>query len=267
MCELFGISASAPFTPADAMRTFRLRGGRSADNPDGWGIAYREGASFRLFKAPEPAAGSALFEELCSTVRSNLILAHVRKANYPPVNTLTNTHPFLSECCGKEWAFAHNGLVPEVVALELAREHPVCRPGGQTDSEYAFCHLLGYIAQRFDGAELPGSAAWLQTFATISELVAAHGKFNFLMSDGEHLIAYGHDGLHYLERHGGDQPKIDWPEDSALVATQPLDDDAGWAAFDRGELRLYRLGILLGRILTAPRSAANRDPAAIQALP
>ena len=248
------------------MRTFRLRGGQTAGNPDGWGIAYWEETSFRLFKAPEPAAGSALFQRLCTTVRSSLILAHVRKANYPPVNTLTNTHPFLSECCGKEWAFAHNGLVPEVVALELAREHPVCRPGGQTDSEYAFCHLLGYIAQRFDGAELPGSAAWLQTFATISELVAAHGKFNFLLSDGEHLIAYGHDRLHYLEWHGRDERKMDWPEDMAMVATQPLDDDAGWTAFDRGELRLYRLGILLGRVLTDPYPLSKANKAAILAL-
>ncbi len=267
MCELFGISASAPFIPAQAMRTFRLRGGQSADNPDGWGIAYREGASFRLIKAPEAAAGSALFEALCATVRASLILAHVRKANYPPVNTLSNTHPFLSECCGKQWAFAHNGLVPEVVALELAREHPVCRPGGQTDSEYAFCHLLGYIAQRFEAVQSPGSAAWLQSFATVSELVAAHGKFNFLMSDGEHLIAYGHDRLHYLERHGGEQPETDWPEDTAMVATQPLDDDAGWRAFARGELRLYRLGALVGRILTDPGSAAHRDRAAAPALP
>lgn len=264
------MSASSPVTPADAMSAFRLRGGQTADNPDGWGMAYWENASFSLFKAPEPAAGSALFEELCMAVRSSLILAHVRKANYPPVNTLSNTHPFLSKCCGKEWAFAHNGLVPDVVALELAKEDPICRPGGQTDSEYAFCHLLGYIAQRFEDVPLPGTASWLQTFATISELVASHGKFNFLMSDGEHLIAYGHDRLHYLERHGRDPQEMEWPEDTALVATHPLGGEESWIAFERGELRLYRLGTLIGRILTDPCSlpkvSENQDQAAILAL-
>jgi len=270
MCELFGMSASAPVTPADAMRAFRLRGGQTADNPDGWGITYWEEASFRLFKAPEPAAGSALFDGLCMVVRSSLILAHVRKANYPPVNTLANTHPFLSKCCGKEWAFAHNGLVPDVVALELARENPVCRPGGQTDSEYAFCHLLGDIAQRFEGVQLPDTASWPQMFATISELIASYGKFNFLMSDGEHLIAYGHDRLYYLERHGSAEQEMGWPEDTALVATHPLGDEQGWIPFERGELRLYRLGSLIGRILTDPcslsKTSANQDQAAILAL-
>ena len=87
------------------------------------------------------------------------------------------------------------------------------------------------------------------------------------MSDGEHLIAYGHDRLHYLERHGGDGREMERPEDTAMVATQPLDDDAGWMAFNRGELRLYRLGALIGRILTDPGPAANRDQATVSVLP
>ena len=51
-----------------------------------------------------------------------------------------------------------------------------------------------------------------------------------------------------------------------MVATQPLDDDEGWIAFERGELRLYRLGTLIGRVLTDPGSSANRDQAAVPAL-
>ncbi len=250
MCELLGMSTSAPSTHVDTMRAFGLRGGQTADNSDGWGVAYWEKGSFRLSKAPEPAASSALFERLCVTVRSSLIVAHVRKANYPRVNTLTNTHPFLSECCGKEWAFAHNGLVPDVVALELSRENPVCRPSGQTDSEHAFCYLLNHIAQQFDGLELADAASWLQMLATVSKLIASHGKFNFLLSDGEHLIAYGHDRLHYLERHDTDGRLSEWPEDTALVATQPLGDEQGWVPFERGELRVYRRGTLIGCMLT-----------------
>ena len=133
MCELFGLSASGATRAEGPLRNFRLRGGSAADNPDGWGLAYRDNAVFHVFKEPLPAAQSVLFAELCDTARSDLIVAHVRKARHPPVNTMTNTHPFKHACCGKEWVFAHNGLVPDIVDLELGSENPVCRPTGQTE--------------------------------------------------------------------------------------------------------------------------------------
>ena len=69
------------------------------------------------------------------------------------------------------------------------------------------------------------------------------------MSDGEHLIAYGHDRLHYLERSGSEQ--FDGiPLNSVLVATEPLDKSAAWITFQPGELRLYRSGKLIERMMT-----------------
>lgn len=244
MCELFGMSASRPAAAAEMLNEFRLRGGLAADNPDGWGLAWWESGAFRLAKEPFPAHRSALFAGLCETMRSNLVVAHVRKAKFPPVNTLDNTHPFLWVCCGKEWVFAHNGLVPDVVEMEQGNGHRVCQPAGETDSEYAFCHLLSHIAQHFQGSSVPDTADWFATVAIISELIASHGKFNFLMSDGERLIAYGHDRLHYLDRGGP-------PAGIALVATEPLC-GGGWIPFERGELRIYRYGRLAERILTCP---------------
>lgn len=254
MCELFGLSASRPRTATEPLRAFRARGGLAADNPDGWGLAYWEDGVLHLFKEPEPAARSTLFGELCETVRSRLIVAHVRKARHPPINTLTNTHPFQRICCGKEWVFAHNGLVPEIVDLELASENPVCRPMGETDSEHAFCHLLGHIAQQFQRAPQTDSTAWLETLGTVSELVASYGKFNFLMSDGEHLIAYGHDRLHYVEERGRD-PAGTMLLPSVMIATEPLDGNEGWIAFAPGEFRVYRLGRLAGHAMTQPSAA------------
>jgi predicted glutamine amidotransferase len=241
MCELFGMSASRPEVAAETLAEFRLRGGLAADNPDGWGLAWWEKNAFLIAKEPLPAHQSELFANLCETTSSNLIIAHVRKARFPPVNTMGNTHPFQRTCCGKGWVFAHNGLVPDIVEMELANDHSICLPTGETDSEYAFCHLLSHIAQN-DHADAASSFA---TVAMISELIASHGKFNFLLSDGEHLIAYGHDRLHYLER-GSDTA------DSAMIATEPLPGNEGWTSFEPGELRIYRLGRMVGRTLTRP---------------
>jgi len=254
------MSASGATAAEGPLREFRLRGGLAADNSDGWGLAYGDNGVFHVFKEPEPAAQSLLFAELCNSVRSNLILAHVRKANHPPINTMTNTHPFKHTCCGKEWVFAHNGLVPDIVNLELGRENPVCRPAGETDSEHAFCHLLGYIAQQLQDTHLTETAAWFQTLVTVSEQVTSYGKFNFLMSDGEYLVAYGHDRLHHCEQHNANSP-INTPLNRVLIATAPLNGNERWIAFEPGELRVYRLGRLAGRMTTQPsralRTSAN----------
>lgn len=229
-----------------------------ADNPDGWGLAWKENQSFRLAKEPIPAHQSELFARLCDSTHSNLIIAHVRKASFPTVIDMSNTHPFQRVCCGKEWIFAHNGMVPDIVEIELSSNNPVCCPTGKTDSEYAFCHLLDSIAQHFQGTSSAAPSNWLENLATVSGLVASLGKFNFLMSDGEHLIAYGHDRLHYLERFGSDQ--YDTVQDnSVMVATEPLDENAAWTSFQAGELRLYRAGRMIGRILTQTTSSSDYE--------
>lgn len=241
MCELFGLSASRPVAGRDLpLAEFRERGGARADNPDGWGLAWHDGSGFRLDKEPEPGSRSARFLRLIGDLRAGLIIAHVRKARFPPVNTLSNTHPFLRECCGRRWAFAHNGLVPDVVAMEAGNAERVCQPEGETDSEFAFCHLLSHATRHFSGH----AGDWPDVLAAVSELIARHGKFNFLLSDGEHLIAYGHDRLHYLEPAG--------EADVALVATEPLTDVPDWRPFAPGELRIWRAGKRVRLLATHP---------------
>jgi len=249
MCELFGLSASHPIAARETpLGEFGLRGGLTADNPDGWGVAWHTGwggaGQFQIAKEPFPACQSESFAQLRDTLSSNLIVAHVRKAKFPPVSTLNNTHPFLQDCCGLRWVFAHNGLVPEIVDLEQASHERICRPAGETDSEFAFCHLLSHVSRHFH------AAGWLAALGRASERIALRGQFNFLMSDGENLIAYGHDRLHYLETAGGSL-------DAALVSSEPLSGHGAWTPFVPGELRIYRAGARVGRILTQPKSEAG----------
>lgn len=246
MCELFGLSSSRVLAGGELpLAAFRARGGATADNPDGWGVAWIADGAFRLEKEPVPGWDSPRFATLIQNLRADLVIAHVRKARMPPVNTLANTHPFLRACCDRRWAFAHNGLVPEVVALEAANAGRVCSPEGETDSEFAFCHLLSHATRHFQTS----LSDWQAVLARVSEAIARHGKFNFLLSDGEHLIAYGHDRLHFREAPG-----------LALVATEPLGDAAHWVPFAPGELRIWRRGGRVARMRTHP-------PAPLSALP
>jgi glutamine amidotransferase len=215
---------------------FAERGGKTADNPDGWGLAYAGDTGLILDKAPEPAAESQRFARLAEMVHSSLAIAHVRKANPPTERTVANTHPFLRECCGRVWVFAHNGTVPTLLEPGGCCQPHATQPSGATDSEVAFCFLLEEIAVVVaqNGAD---DAPWLETVRQLSAAIAHYGRFNFLLSDGRLLIAYGHDRLHLLRERAGDSM-------FAAVATEPLT-PGDWEAFHPGALKVFLEGELL----------------------
>lgn len=235
MCELFGYSGDREQSLSRWLEPFRARGGGSADNPDGWGVASWHDGAVSLTKSSEPGFSSAGFARVASELRTRLTIAHVRKARHPPVPGMLNTHPFIHACCNRDWVFAHNGMVPEVIEWQTAG--PLCLPDGETDSEYAFCHLLNEIAEAYEDLLRP---VWLDRLAKLSEKIATLGKFNFLLSDGRELIAYGHDRLHQLELDDESGRRI-------VIATEPLTDEA-WQPFAAGELRVYRDGNQIARL-------------------
>jgi predicted glutamine amidotransferase len=51
MCELFGMSSQRPLDLSKMLAHFGQRGGATADNPDGWGLAYWENANWQLLKS------------------------------------------------------------------------------------------------------------------------------------------------------------------------------------------------------------------------
>lgn len=238
MCELFGYSGSEAGRLALPLQRFQARGGEAADNPDGWGIAWRSADGIRVHKEPVAASGSETYRRLAAQLASDLVIAHVRKANPPTARVPANTHPFQRDCCGRAWIFAHNGVVPGAsMPLDGTGAGICAQPLGDTDSEHAFCRVLERIAAEFSAPDAGGKRAWLGALAHAAETLAAAGRFNFLMSDGVHLIAFGHDRLHGLEAPG-----------RAIVATEPLTASARWRTFAQGELRVYRAGRRIARL-------------------
>ena len=188
-------------------------------------------------------------------IRSQNVIAHIRKATRGEV-ALVNTHPFMRELWGRYWIFAHNGTLENFRTQSGGQYRPV----GTTDSEQAFCQLLDSLRLRHpDGqpplAELYGSiAAW-------SAEIAKHGKFNYILSNGDYLFAYCTDNLSNVLRHAAfmtahlkDQDievefsQVTTPNDRiAIVATEPLTDNERWMPFSSGQPVVFQDGAPLSR--------------------
>ena len=204
-----------------------------------------------MFVDSRPAVDSPVAALIATyPIRSQNVIAHIRKATRGEV-ALVNTHPFMRELWGRYWIFAHNGTLENFGPQSGGQYRPV----GATDSEQAFCQLLDSLRLRYpDGqpplTELYGSiAAW-------SAKIAKHGKFNYILSNGDYLFAYCTDNLSYVLRHAPfttahlkdqdievDFSQVTTPNDRiAIVATEPLTDNERWVPFSSGQLVVFQDG-------------------------
>ncbi len=110
MCELLGMSFNMPVGCRFSFKRFAKRG---ANNPHGGGIAlYPEGSRVvQVLKEPLEAGASDLVKYIGKHVQfsSNIFLSHIRQATLEI--SYANTHPFVREFNGREYAFAHNGTL------------------------------------------------------------------------------------------------------------------------------------------------------------
>lgn len=274
MCELLALSTSQPARLTFSLRTLASRGGMSGTTHDGWGVAFYQGADVALFREPLAADGSALVSYLETQGPStNLAISHIRHATQGTIQ-FSNTQPFIRELGGRTHVFAHNGDLPGIEAvLSLC----ACRPVGQTDSEYAFCVLLGRLQSLWDGATMPTLDARLSLLAAFASDLRQLGPANFLYADSDALFAHGHrrlqngrghaepPGLWILQQHcaPADPPPtqhagISIAQEervSLLIASVPLSADA-WQPIPEGELVAVRDGQLMAtRASLTPTSA------------
>ena len=255
MCQLLGMNCNVPTDICFSFEGFRTRGGLTDVHKDGWGIAFFEGPGCRVFLDVNPSAESPVAELVRHyPIRSKNVIAHIRKATQGRV-ALENTHPFQREMWGRYWIFAHNGnLGGELKAFKPELDGSFM-PVGDTDSELAFCWLLQRLRQEF-GTAMPLRAPMFEFLASVTREIAAHGEFNFLLSNGNCLYAHCASKLAYIVRqapfataHLKDQDvSIDFnqvtsPNDRvAIIATVPLTDNETWTVLEPRTLMLFHDG-------------------------
>jgi glutamine amidotransferase len=251
MCQLLGMNAN---TPTDVMFSFAGLATRAHEHKDGFGIAFFEDRGLRHFIDHHGARNSPVAELVKRyPIRSDNVIAHIRKATQGRV-ALENTHPFVRELWGRYWVFAHNGDLKGF----NPRLHGAFRPVGDTDSERAFCWLMQELAKNH--ARLPEPAELSHTLAELVPQIAAHGTFNFLLSNGDALWAHCSTRLHYVLRQHpfaaatlqDDDLTVDFahhttPDDRvAVVVTEPLTQNEDWVVMTPGRIVAFRHGQPLG---------------------
>lgn len=261
MCQLLGMNCNVPTDICFSFTGFRKRGGATDVHRDGWGIGFFEGKGARVFLDPQPSAHSPLAELVRSyPIRSLNVVAHIRKATRGVV-TLENTHPFVRELWGRYWLFAHNGHLPHFVPPLDGSVTPV----GDTDSERIFCWMLQSLRHKF-GQTLPEGDDLFSELRRLTLEFAGLGISNFLLSNGDTLVAHCSTRLNYIvrmapfrEAHLTDEDltvdfrQLTTPNDRvAVITTLPLTDNEYWVAMKPGTLWMFHDGGVLYQCDTAP---------------
>jgi glutamine amidotransferase len=248
MCQLLGMNCNVPTDICFSFTGFHRRGGHTDEHSDGWGIAFFEGPGCRVFLDTKPAVHSPVAELVRQyPIHSKNVIAHIRRATKGVV-ALENTHPFVRELWGRYWSFAHNGTLNDF-RPELSS---VYRPVGATDSELAFCYMLQNLQAAFPRGQPP----FAELYATLQELTTAldrHGRFNYLLSNGEVLFAHCFDKLSYILRRApfatahlvDEDMTVDFSQLTtandkvAVIATTPLTDNENWTTIPAGALLVF----------------------------
>ena len=276
MCELFGLNCNKAvnisFSFTELHEEDRL-------HDSGWGIGYyrigeQEKPYATIIKEPISARNSIFNYFLkYGYINSHIFISHFRVASVGAKVPL-NTHPFqmmidprAESYQEKSWIFAHSGTLKGI--KHDRRFLSKLKPHGNTDSEIAFCYLIGRLRAKYiaNGYSLPLEEK-IEIIETVAHKIseAYPENFNFILSDGYRLYAYygGYDAenggrLWYLTRKPS-QPKLamidqndgmtiqlidkEADETATLVASNPLKPTAtsSWQPFQVNELKVFEDG-------------------------
>ena len=258
MCQLLGMNSAIPADVRFSLTGFAARGGLTDHHGDGFGVGFFEDKACRLFMDTQPASTSPVAELLKHyPIKSRNVIAHIRKATQGSSQRLENCHPFTRELWGRHWLFAHNGdLKNYAPALD-----GVCLPVGATDSERAFCEILQTLRASSQGEPCTPEQTF-ETLCQVTQKIACHGVFNFLLSNGQTMFAHCSTRLWYLQRQ--------WPFSNAqlvdselsmdfaltnvandklcIIATQPLTRNECWQQLEPGQLLWIEDGELIQKV-------------------
>lgn len=265
MCQLLGMNCNVPTDICFSFTGFQARGGLTDHHTDGWGISFFEGKGVRQFLDPNPSAHSPVADFVRTyPIKSKNVIAHIRKATQGEIK-LENTHPFVREMWGQYWSFAHNGDLKNFSPSLTGRFRPV----GNTDSEKAFCYLLQELQNTF-GEIIPSMKDLGEKLHALTLELAQFGTFNYLLSNGEFMMAHCSTKLSSIVRkapftvaHLKDQDvAVDFSSVTteidrvAVIATNPLTENESWTVHEPGTLLMFVEGMIERQFKTTPGPAA-----------
>lgn len=203
-------------------------------NADGFGIGwYADGDPVPArYRRAVPIWGDPSFADLARVTWTRALLAAVRSATDGTAQGEAAAAPFAAD----RWLFSHNGRLngwPATTARLAATLPPaeLLALEARTDSALAWALVLHRLRA---GDPLPAALA-----LTVADLDAhgITGRFNFLLTDGRQIAATAAgDTLYYRAgRTGTGAGHI-------VVASEPSDDEPGWAAVPDRSVLAARAG-------------------------
>lgn len=199
-----------------------------AMNADGWGVGWWDVAvrpEPARYRTASPMWTDGSFRSVAHVVRAGAMVAAVRSATPPSPIVDTGNAPFSSG----PWLFSLNGFVTGFragIGEQLRRSLTVERAAGiegSADTEVLFALVL----DRLDAGATPAEALG---DVTADVLALTDGKLNLLLGDGQTVTATACGNSLFTLRRSG------LAVDGVLVASEPLDDDAGWEQVPDGSV-------------------------------
>ena len=199
---------------------------QGAVNADGFGVGWYDHsvrAEPARWRTPRPAWAERSLASVAGLVRSSAVLAALRDATPPSPVEESGTPPFTRG----PWLFAHNGRVegfagggPTAPVLrKLVSDARAAAIEGASDSEVLFALAL----DRLDAGAEPGPAL-VEVVATVGGVGPA--TLNLVLTDGHRVAATAYGESLFVRDDG----------DAVVVASEPYDDDPGWAPVPDGSL-------------------------------
>jgi len=257
---------------------FKLPEKGPSNHPLGWGFGWYPHDQQGAIVAKDPVARNTqvLVDALTDwgNFRSTVFFCKIKgaAAGY----SHHETQPFSRSFAGKDWLFIHNGDLDKAELEKLHEDKSsFLEPLGKTDSELAFCYLLGLIQATGARslADVPPETllGWFQQLDTL-------GEADMLLTDGTtNLIFQGTNSPHVMwytrilpkeERLSLDseaaQVKMADPRDTfrtAFIITSSPFTSGEWTQMHPGELILVRNGTKVWSNMSADMKApAPREP-------
>jgi glutamine amidotransferase len=220
---------------------------QSRREPDGTGLGtFTESGEPVVSKQPLAAYADHEFARVAQEVTSRTFIAHVRYASTGAL-TPENTHPF--EQAGR--LFAHNGVIEDLERLDAELGDARALVKGETDSERYFALITKEIERAGDVQDgIERATTWiadnLPVFALNFVLISSSELWAFRYPDTHPLYVLeraaggpsGHRHLEHASARGsirvrsGDMAACR----AVVVATEPMDEDAGWRNLGSGDL-------------------------------